>query len=68
VIREAERCQTTPERAYRFGENGGLERLNRAIAAAKADGHDEWVDRGRAARQALAQTVTSHGTTIPDDE
>ena len=68
VIREAERCQAAPERARQFRENGGLDRLNGAIEAATADGHDEWADRGRAARQALAGTPSSHGTTIPDDE
>ena len=68
VIQEAERCQTVPERARRFRESGGLDRLNGAIEAAAAEGREEWVDRGRAARQALAQMAESHGTTIPDDE
>ena len=68
VIREAERCQTVPERARRFRESGGIERLTQAIEAAEAEGRDEWVDRGRAVRTALTQTQTSRGTTIPDDE
>jgi|GEM_PF-2214631 len=53
VIREAERCQGVPERARRFRESGGVDRLWRAIEAAEADDHDEWVDRGRAAQRSL---------------
>jgi len=68
VIREAERCQANPERARQFRKSGGLDRLNRAIETADADNRDEWVDRGRAARQALAETAKSRGTTIPDGE
>ena len=68
VIREAERCQADPKRARQFRKSGGLDRLSRAIETAEADGHDEWVDRGRAARHALARTAKSHGTTIPDGE
>jgi len=64
VIREAERCQATTAHARRFCETGGLERLEQAIEAAEADGHDEWARRGRVARRALSP----RGTTIPDDE
>jgi len=68
VIKEAERCQADPKRARQFRENGGIDRLSQAIETADADNRDEWVDRGRAARDALAQTAKSHGTTIPDGE
>ena len=54
VIREAERCRTVPERARRFRESGGIERLTQAIEAAEAEGREEWVDRGRAVRRQLS--------------
>ena len=68
VIKEAERCRADPKRARRFRENGGIDRLNRAIETADGDNRDEWVDRGRAAQDALTRMPKSHGTTIPDDE
>jgi len=68
VIQEAERCQSDPQRAAGFRESGGLDRLDRAIEAADADGLGELADRGRAAQHALDSRPDFRGTTIPDDE
>ncbi len=53
VIEEAERCQHDPQRAARFRESGGPQRLRTAIDAADAANHDEWAARGRAASRVL---------------
>ncbi|ERH06644.1 MAG: hypothetical protein J07HN4v3_02267 [Halonotius sp. J07HN4] len=67
VIREATACVGSTDRAVRFREAEGLDRLRSAIDAAEADDRPVLAREGQQALFALRRSVLARGTDIPPE-